>query len=235
MKASVKATASTKTTAPEIVAVKVPSQVQSAITESASADSNARLAVSTSEQSIVRLGKIIGTTMGSNDREVTRISVFPLFTAAYQTANTKLPTDRQKSELALKLYVGQQVSRVISLAYPGGKNATKAQVRTALTELEKGQKLGISTLGLIQLAGGKSKIVVDPTTHKAKVVRVVSGGSGGGNQKAPIDALKATMETALTAASQASIDLEQMLTIIAETLITLKVMETGESLQVVED
>lgn len=234
--ASTKATTDTK----EVQTVSVPSQVRSAIETSATASAAAQVAVTTQEQTIVKLGELVGNTMGKNARDITRASLKPIFAEAYGKANKSL--SRPKDDTSLALYVGQQMSRVLSIAYPGGLKATPAQANAARKQIELGKAAGLGTLALLDLAGGKAKVHTDPATNKATVVKVANSaattngpGSGGGNAKTPLETLTKSIGDALTLAKTADIDREQMLVIISDALITLEMMDaTTEVLQIAE-
>lgn len=220
---SSKANAKEETKAKEVQTVKVNAEVSALIMSVADADAKVQVAVTQSNQTIIKLGDCVGTTMGKNEYAVTRASLAPLFVAAYTKTNSL--SSARRPEDALKLYIGQQLARVMSIAYPGGKDASASERKAATKQLEAGKKAGLGTNALITLARGAAKLDKDES-GKTVLIPIKNDNRGGGNKLTPIDTLKKTLESSLTAAKAADIDREQMLTLISDVLIALEMMDS---------
>lgn len=231
--------AAAKATAPEVVTIKVPASVFSAITSLASADASYQAASTSREKTIIVLGSEVQKTMSSNEYEAVRLSLKPLMEAAFGITNKK--SAAPKEEKALALYVGQQLARVMSVAYPGGKAATPAARKAALQQFQQGQAANLPQTKLLELVAGRAKLAPDKSEGAAPNAVVLvpvkkDENRGGHNAKTPIETLTATIGTALTAAKTADIDREQILVIIADALIALELMDKEtESLEIVEE
>lgn len=211
-----------------VALVTVPSQVQTAISESASAETAKVIAVSTAEQSTVKLGKLVGTTMGKHPYETVRLSLKPLFEAAYKASNDKVPANKKKEDKAVSLYAGQQLSRIMGIAYPGGKEASPEQRKAIVEEVNKvlAKNPSLPTNTLYRVYGGKVKL-----DKKGELTEVKKSNRGGGNAKKPIDAFRDTLANAMSTAKSAKLTAEQMLTVFGDILVDLEMIEDASELR----
>lgn len=236
---STSAKAVQKAASPEIVAVTVPAEIKSAVSSLASADSAYQIASTSREQTIIKLGELTQKHMSKYAYEVTRLSLKPLMEAAFKATNAKNP--HGKPDDALKLYIGQQLARVMSVAYPGGKEATPTARKEAMKQFEAGKAAGLAQTKLLDLAAGRAKLAKDTRegAEKNAVILVPvkkDENRGGHNAKAPIDVFTKTVHDAMTAAKVANIDREQMLIIFADGLIALEYMDKEtETLTIAEE
>lgn len=166
-----------------IALLTVSASYKAKVKGAASADAAKVAAITKSEQTIVALGDSTATEFKGKERETVRLSVLPVFIEAF-TANG------QTEE-----YAKQQLSRVLSIAFPGGAKADADSVKRGQSELAKGRKAGLGTNDLVRLANGKA--VYDE--KKEEIVSVGSGGSGGGNKKSPKETFETVIESALVA------------------------------------
>jgi hypothetical protein len=222
-KASAKVTSKTI----EVQTVKVPEAVTSAVSALASNEAAVFNATAAREQTIVNVGDKVKVHLGKNPYDVTFASLKPVF---YEAAKASNP----KAEDALKLYTGQQLSRVMLLAYPGGKDATPKQREQQTAEIEKGKKLGLGQVALFSLAKKGARVIVDKETKKPTVVTPQKDNRGGANKKAPIDSINEALGTIVNQAVAAKIDREQILTMLAAHFVAAEMMTEDESLEVTE-
>lgn len=175
-------------------AIKVNAAIVAQINVCATADQAAAVHIATRDRGLVKLGTLIGEKMGKIGYTETREAIKPLLEAAY----AKVGKDA--------LYSGQQLSRVMALAYPGGKSNQddKVLISKARKQLEKGLKAGASTLKLVSLATGKAAY-----NEKGEIVPIRPHAPRH-NEKTPIDTLRAALAAALTAAKTAEIDEDQI-------------------------
>lgn len=200
-------TAKTTTTTKAIVTV--PAAVQAAIGASAVAGQKAALAVSQSEQTQVKLSMLIRKSM-PEDRTATREALSPYFVAAY----AKSGKDDK--------YASEQLSRVLTLAYPGGAKPDAKTAQKASQELDKAIAANIGTNDLYTVARGSGKVIIDKATKKATVVPIKKDNRGGKNAKTPMESLTLHLGNALTSAKTASLTLEQMAVKTIESLVALQ-------------
>lgn len=227
-KASAKVTSKTI----EVVTVKVPEAVSSAVSALASNEAAVFNATAAREQTIVNVGDKVKVHLGKNPYDVTFASLKPVFYDAYKASNAK--ASNPKTEDALKLYTGQQLSRVMLLAYPGGKDATPKQREQQTAEIEKGKKLGLGQVALFSLAKKGARVIVDKETKKPTVVTPQKDNRGGANKKAPIDSINEALGAIVNQAVAAKIDREQILTMLAAHFVAAEMMNEDESLEVTE-
>lgn len=236
---SAKAVSKEKATGLEVQIVPVHVEIKSAVSSLASADSAYQIASTSREQTIIKLGELTQKHMSKHAYEITRLSLKPLMEAAFQSTNAKL--SNPKPEKALMLYIGQQLARVMSIAYPGGKEATPTARKQAQAEFEKGKAANLPQTKLLDLVAGRAKLAKDTRegAEKNAVILVPvkkDENRGGHNAKAPIDVFTSTVHNAMTAAKVASIDREQMLVIFADGLIALEYMDKEtETLTIAEE
>jgi hypothetical protein len=184
--------------------VQVPSQVIQLMTSTANAWSGAEIAATSREQTIVKLGQVIGNTMGRNPREVTKASIAAPLAKAYREANAKLPAERRKDEKALDLYVGQQRSRILNIAYPGGADADPQTAKRAAADLAKAISANLKQDEIHGVASGR-------LGYKAgKLVEIKQHTRGGGNKVKPLDAFRKGLKELLSAAKSAKLSKQQM-------------------------
>lgn len=203
-----KATVSAKAATETAVAIKVSATVLAAIKASISADIARSAAVTASEQSIVKAGEAIRKgEFGS--RAVADVSLRVLVIKEYEAANRSA------------LYAGQQFARMLNIAYPGGKKATPTEAKKAMENLTAALTSGarIDSNKLQKLANGtarfdkKEKTIVNLTARTAH------------NTAAPLDAMTKAIENAITAASVAKLDAEQVMVAVVAALIACKMVD----------
>lgn len=223
-----------KAKAKEIVTVKVPVEITSAITTLATSEVAVFDASTAREQTIVGLGDKVKTHLGINSYEVTRASLKPVFETSYSAANKKAKSP--KSDEALGLYIGQQLSRVMLLAYPGGKDATPKERERQAKQIAAGKAAGLGQVAMLALAKKGATLVIDKDTKKPTVVPPSTGGDnrGGHNAKTPLEQITEMLGKVVDIAKGGEIDREQVLTILATHLVTAELMTADETLEVIE-
>lgn len=176
--------AKTKQTAKEILTVTIAASVTTAIRSVAKDDATAFVAATKSEKSLLTLADKLKEAHGKDNRDAVSAALKPLFIAAYKAAGK-----RDES------YALQQKSRVVSLAFPGGKKATDKERENAAKQLTAGIAKGYNVNDLIQLANGGA--VIKKVGSEEKIVSLRSAPAH--NAKKPADAYKASIEAALVA------------------------------------
>lgn len=209
-----------------IKVVAVPAALSLAIQKSASDEVAKTIAISTAEQSIVKVGKLTGETMAKHGYEVTRASIKPLWEAAYKAANAKAPATKQKDEKALVLYAGQQLSRVMSIAFPGGKDADPKARQVAASNRDR----GLNENKPVQVVYGLStgRLAFD---KKGEIVEVRQQTRGASNKLTPFAAFSKTLKDSMSAYKQAKGSIEQMLTAFSDIAVELELIEDGNDLK----
>lgn len=230
MKTTVKATATvTPTTeAKAEVQVTISKAIVATIAPLATADATAQAAMRARDKQVVVAGQTIGAdasllaVLAIHGRSPIQKALKPLFVEAYAKAGRD------------ELYAGQQLSRVLSIAFPGGlkpggKDASPAKkakaIEAAKANLAKGIAHNAETLDLIKLANGSLAYHKDGTL--AKVER--SGGSGGGNAKTPLDTYTFVIGNAVSAAKTASLDALQLLNVLIDALKAVEMIDEEEA------
>lgn len=185
--------------------VAVPAAVKSAITNAAKVQGQATLAAQTAQKTNLNLGKLIGKEMAKHGREAAQKALMPLFVEAYG-GETK------------KLYAGQQLSRVIGFAFPGGRGQETKVVKRAQEQLRKGEALDMGVNDLAKLASGNFVIGKDDKIEKIRTT------SGGGNRKKPEDTFKDAITEALEAyCKTANVDFGVALNQFVEVAVTMEI------------
>lgn len=175
-----KAKAKTTTKAAEIVLLQVSAAYRAKVIGAAKADSVKAQAITKAEQTIVTLGDDTAKEFKDKEREAVRQSILPVFVKAYSENGST------------EEYAKQQLSRVLSIAFPGGAKGDADSQKRGKEQLAKGRALKLGTNDLVRLANGKA--ILD---KENKIVTVVSGGSGGSNAKTPKETFEAGVEKLL--------------------------------------
>lgn len=215
-----KATVSTTTTtkaatvaATEVKVLSIPAAVAKALGAYVSAEGAVQAAVKTSDSSLIKLA--IAIREGYKSREEADPSVRPAIVAAYESQGRD------------KLHAGRQISRILNLAWPLSsikEGYTPKQRQSALANLQAAITDEVKVLSLHDIAAGGA--VYDP--KKKEVIPAIKPGgkgSGGHNAKPPREAYTKAIEDAITAASQAQLDLEQILVPIIASILDCKVAD----------
>lgn len=219
MRTTVKATATVTpaTEAKTEVVVSISKAIVATIAPLASADATAQAAMRARDKQVVVAGTVTGQDkdllqiLATHGRSPIQKALKPLFVEAYAKAGRD------------ELYAGQQLSRVLSIAFPGGlkpggKDASPAKrakaVERAKTMLAKGLEKNEETLTLIALANGSKIYGSDGKLADVKK----DGGSGGGNAKPPLDTFTFIVGNAVTAAKEAKLDALQLLNVLIDAL-----------------
>lgn len=226
MKATVKATTSTETSteakaeAKAEVQVTISKAIVATIAPLATADATAQAAMRARDKQVVVAGTLIGNdkdlliVLGVHGRSPIQKALKPLFVEAYAKANRD------------ELYAGQQLSRVLSIAFPGGKAAKPKEVEKAKANLAKGIANNEETLTLIGLSTGRLVYQKDGTIAK----RVTTGsGSGGHNAKTPLEQFTFTVSNAVTSAKEAKLDALQLLNVLIDALKASEMIDAEEA------
>lgn len=226
-KVTVSTKAATTTDAKEVVAIAIPAPVQAALGLYSTALDAEQSVIKTLDSSILKLAM----TMRASylDRAQADLSMRPSIVAIYE----KLGKD--------KLAAGQQFSRLLNLAWPlssKSSQATPAQRKSAQKNLDLAiaNKVGILKLNDIA-AGGAIFDLKDKKVLKVEKSGA-GGGSGGSNRKTPLDAYTTSIESAVTAASQAQLEPSQIIVAFVAAILACEIpdLTTAEEIRnLIED
>lgn len=219
MKVTTKATATPATEAKAEVQVTISKAIVATIAPLATADATAQAAMRARDKQVVIAGTVIGAdpsllaVLAEHGRSPIQKALKPLFVEAYKKAGRD------------ELYAGQQLSRVLSIAFPGGLNAKPKEVEKAKANLAKGIAANEETLTLIGLSTGRLAYQKDGTIAK----RVTTAGSGGHNAKTPLDQFTFVVGNAVTAAKTAELDALQLLNVLIDALKAAEMIDAEEA------
>lgn len=223
VKVSSKVNATKKQAANAVKPVALSASIASLIGATASSSYASQIAATSHDQSIVTLGAALWKDMGKLGREVVSVSIEAPFAKAYREANDKLnmlkdpmgkpygpknPHPKYKDADALKLYIGQQRSRVLVCAFPGGKEASEKESNAARVEMAKAIAARKSQPDVIKVASGNFKL----DAKSGDLVRVKEHRRGGHNKATPFEAIKKTLKDAIAQAKSAKLSKAQFMT-----------------------
>lgn len=221
MKATVKATTAVTPAieAKAEIQVTISKAIVATIAPLASADATAQAAMRARDKQVVVTGTVIGedkslqVILQAHGRSPIQKALKPLFVEAYAKAGRD------------ELYAGQQLSRVLSIAFPGGLNAKPKEIEKAKANLAKGIAANEETLTLIGLSTGRLAYQKDGTIAK----RVTAAGSGGHNAKSPLESFAFTVGNAVTSAKEAKLDALQLLNVLIDALKASEMIDAEEA------
>lgn len=207
--------AKAKSTVPAVEAVKVSAATIAALNAAIASDVSRIAAAKVAEKSIIKAGHAIRDAKFQS-LDVAKASCKPIVEAAYIKAGQTV------------MYAGQQLSRMLSIAFPGKKAPTE-KARTRIVEnldaAIKSDKVG--TNDCIKIANGSARY--DAKTEK--VIPLKADNRGGKNAKAPLDAYIAAVGNAVTAAAQAKLSLEQVVVAFAAAVIACELASDAEEIR----
>lgn len=224
---STKETSKAKAEKVVIKLIAVPSQVQTMVQSMATAAYQADVAIGGREKSIINLGLLVGNTMGNSPRDVTKASIAPLIARALREANEKLGKDHPKhrDDKALTLYIGQQLSRIVSVAYPGGKDASAKEREKATQDTKRALAENRPQPEILKFASGGLKF------QGNKVVEVENHTRGAANKIAPLDKVRRSLKSLMSEAKTAGIKKEQFMLALYDQGIDLKWWSDDEEMK----
>jgi ABC-type transporter MlaC component len=232
--------ASTKVTAP--VAIVIPASIQTYVKANADASVGVLTANRAETKTNVEIGLAIGKAkLGTYDQ--VKAALAPFYAGEYTKHAEKLAQadylgdwkkakDSEKAAAIktakekLEKLSGEQLSRALAIAFPGGKAGREnTKLATSATiERDSAIKLGFKTEEILSCARGNAKVV------QGKLIVVKKDKRGAKNKKTPLESFEFGIGNLVTTGAIGKLDKEQMAKAFISALIAQEVIKSGTEL-----